>query len=1161
MKISPRFSKLRVENLEERTLLAVMAGGPETAVRTVASTESAVWVVNTLEDSLDWTADDDVVSLREAIERSAEGDTIIFDESISQGKIVLCGNRLEIPWGITIDASGVGGITVDGNQKSGCFVIITENTPAELINLTITNGLEEHDSDEGIYGGAGITFLAGTLMMKHCSVRNNSAYGDGGGLYQYSYNSGSRLFLIDCVISDNRARNGGGIYQGGGDLVMTNCSISRNQADENGGGFSKHKNCIATITDCAISDNSTVNCGGGIYQYGYLKDYNSNSDSSIFLTNCTISNNRAKDGAGIHLDCSCLSVTNCSVTGNNADEEGGGIYSWYAEKLTLSNCVISANSANDGGGIYSWYTRTTESINCTISGNMATNTGGGIYYINHTTSGFADKLVNCIVSLNYANNDADIFNWNVALSNNNIIGVDPGFRVAPVFNSGRLINCETLNLSLSETSFVIDRGDNSVVKTETDLAGAPRIVSSWKPKAMVDIGAYEYQGKASVSVITVTTAEDIVDESDNLISLREAVQDANNGDIIIFDKNLSGQDIALNDSGIVIDKVITIDASGVGGVTIDVKIGSVYAFQVGSYYDPYPKGPIELIGLTVKINQISDYPDTGGIINSGTLCMTDCSVIGNVTDICYVTIGGGGINNSGVLTMTDCIVSGFSVCDYAVNGGGGGIYNQGLLTMTNCTVTRNSAIHAGGIYNSRSLTMTNCKITENIAGPDFGDGYYSGVAGGIFNAGTLIMHGCAVTNNVVNSTFSSYDYKLGSGGGICNYRNNTDLFLKLVITESVISGNTSLIGGAIYFNDNNNESSNEDEFSITNCCITDNSAYIGGGIFVYECTNVVTIENCTIARNSANYYGGGIYNYEGITCLYNTIVAQNAAKDSGNDLYAYSRNFYACNTLSTFTHWKESKDCFLYNPDKPLFKDATNGDYTLANNSQAIDKGSNDYLKTETDLAGNKRIANGIVDIGAYEYGSAPLAEQLASPTILTGNHGVYVSAGANRHQIRWNGFENVSVYELQYSADGSPWTTVWASDPVAVVTGLTYGKDVKYRVRALGDGISYTDSDWSAVKVFKVCPMDVDGDGDITGGDRALLVNSWLSEEGEEEYLSAADIDGDGNVSGGDRAFLSNNWLMDLEEEELRYPAPLAAEAIFAEFASADLGVDRDVF
>ena len=103
--------------------------------------------------------------------------------------------------------------------------------------------------------------------------------------------------------------------------------------------------------------------------------------------------------------------------------------------------------------------------------------------------------------------------------------------------------------------------------------------------------------------------------------------------------------------------------------------------------------------------------------------------------------------------------------------------------------------------------------------------------------------------------------------------------------------------------------------------------------------------------------------------------------------------------------------------------------------------------------------------------------EQLATPVITTGNPGIYVSYGANRHLIQWNAVANASGYEVGYTSDGANWATVTVTDPEAVIRGLTYGADVTYRVRALGDGVSYTDSDWSASKTFRVCPMDINND------------------------------------------------------------------------------------
>ena len=83
---------------------------------------------------------------------------------------------------------------------------------------------------------------------------------------------------------------------------------------------------------------------------------------------------------------------------------------------------------------------------------------------------------------------------------------------------------------------------------------------------------------------------------------------------------------------------------------------------------------------------------------------------------------------------------------------------------------------------------------------------------------------------------------------------------------------------------------------------------------------------------------------------------------------------------------------------------------------------------------------------------------------------------------------------------------------------------------------------------------MDINNDGNISNGDRAILASCWLSDESENRYIPAADINGDGDISGGDRAWLSQNWLSDVGGDDgLVYPKPLYTQAVFAEYASGD--------
>lgn len=456
-----------------------------------------------------------------------------------------------------------------------------------------------------------------------------------------------------------------------------------------------------------------------------------------------------------------------------------------------------------------------------------------------------------------------------------------------------------------------------------------------------------------------------------------------------------------------------------------------------------------------------------------------------------ITIDAGGNSRvfflSGGTESAPTVLKGLTITGGKDTNNGAGVYcSAGTVALSGCIVAGNTVGSiGGGIYNGGTMTLTNCTVSGNTA---------TEYHGAIFNKGTLTM-----TDSVIEGNF---------GCGIYNIEGT------LTITDSLIAGNT---------------------------------ADTGGGIYTYNGT--ITITGSTIAGNTADT-GGGIYVVPQLPVVLNvcnSVITQNQADGNGDDIFrsGTSGTLSVRNTLSSYTDWTDSENCLLYDPDKPLFRDAAHGDYTLAEDSQAIDKGNNTYVTTETDLAGNPRIVNGIVDIGAYEFQGSSPAEQLATPMILTGNKGVYASYGANRHQIRWNAVENAVGYELTYTSDNRDgWTSVITTETSAVITGLTYGDEVSYRVRALGEG-SYSDSEWSEGKTFIVCPMDINNDGDIGGIDRVILAQSWLAEEGDVDYIPAADIDGNGDVGGIDRAFLANNWLNEEGVDDMIYPRPLASEMV----------------
>ena len=655
-------------------------------------------------------------------------------------------------------------------------------------------------------------------------------------------------------------------------------------------------------------------------------------------------------------------------------------------------------------------------------------------------------------------------------------------------------------------------------------------------------GFSNWYGSATVEIQhvapVVTTLEDVVDSEDGVISLREAIGRAIEGDVITFDSSLAGGTIILNGTQLEISTGITIDALDVGGITIDANQQSRIFYTNGGT----DENPIEFVGLTITGGDTRGN-GAGIYVKSGTLQIANCSIVGNTT---HYSNGGGIYTENGSLMITDSTFSRNKANDNCNGGGiciglstvivansvfsensagnmGGGINNSnGSLEVVYSIFSENTASWGGGIGNSDGTTV--------ISSSAFLDNY-AGVGGGISSYGR--------TMTISNSTFSKNSAN-EVGGAIDNHSGSV-----MTITNSTISANfVNNSGGGIY---------NQASLTVVSCNISENVAryYSGGGIYDY---GHLTVVNSTIARNSA-HSGGGIGFYgSSVATITNSILAMNIADTDWTDVNG-SSSTSAYNTLSSFTDWTESVNCLVYDPTQPLFEDAENGDYTLAKYSQALDKGDNSYVESETDLAGNPRIVNEIVDLGAYE------RQELAPTVMLTGTRGNYVSYGANRHRLEWKPVADAQKYELAYSTDGLNWNRIKTEENFAIVSGLTYGDTVSYRVRALGEGV-FIDADWSDVKSFDVCPMDINNDGMISGSDRSLMAGAWGSELGDEKYRFYADINGDNDVSGSDRSFLGSNWAKEAGDDDLVYPrAVRAVEVVFATYESGDMDADINVF
>jgi hypothetical protein len=168
----------------------------------------------------------------------------------------------------------------------------------------------------------------------------------------------------------------------------------------------------------------------------------------------------------------------------------------------------------------------------------------------------------------------------------------------------------------------------------------------------------------------------------------------------------------------------------------------------------------------------------------------------------------------------------------------------------------------------------------------------------------------------------------------------------------VVVGNNANSGGGAYASTLNNctvltnyanYGGGGSQSGLNNCLLVGNSASPSGGA-----ANGCTLINCTITGNSAGN-GGGVFQCG----LQNSVIYFNSAGNGPDAI------------------WSSLDSC--WNAD-PNFVNAAAGNFHLQANSPCIDTGNNSYVLGTTDLDGQRRIVNNIVDIGAYEFIPAEVA-------------------------------------------------------------------------------------------------------------------------------------------------------------------------------------------
>ena len=540
----------------------------------------------------------------------------------------------------------------------------------------------------------------------------------------------------------------------------------------------------------------------------------------------------------------------------------------------------------------------------------------------------------------------------------------------------------------------------------------------------------------------VNTPNDVVDDSDGVTCLREAIIQANSTPEDDTIQLTAGENYNLTISGSDEDAAATGDldiVAGGGKITVISEGAQQAVIDAGGetgindrVFHILEDSALQLENVEITGGFVTG-DSGGGIFNySGTVSISNSIIRGN-----SAIYGGGGIANDGIAIISNSTIS---------SNNGGGIDNTGTANVNNSTVSSNEGGFgiSGGIENRGTVNISNSTISDN-------SGFYS--SGGIGNSGTANISSSIITGNSGSS--GSLTGSPGGGGGIFNSSTAN-------ISNSTISNNNG--GGIVNGSDSYIEDIDSSSISISNSIISDNN---GHGI---DNVGTASINNNTISDNSWEgiriYYGHtsimnstisgnrrgiwqqsgnasisnstissnsrvGIYNDRGIAIINNSTITRNGVlSDLGGgilqkgyiDDYNSEYNLYSTtivtssiisgnvnsdvdseetnNTLISGDHnligTGNAINNFNGNNDQtgitnPLLEDlADNGGPTFTHlplpNSPAIDAGSNPNTLT-TDQREEPRFVGEGVDIGAVELQNSPQITGTSQSEILNGTN------------------------------------------------------------------------------------------------------------------------------------------------------------------------------
>lgn len=469
--------------------------------------------------------------------------------------------------------------------------------------------------------------------------------------------------------------------------------------------------------------------------------------------------------------------------------------------------------------------------------------------------------------------------------------------------------------------------------------------------------------------------------------------------------------------------------------------------------------------------------------------------------ISYPTILSGDLNGNGIdhndayrvvtasHTDSSAVLDGFTITGGNANGdatqrSGSGIYiDTGSPTLRNLVISANETdgIGAGLYLYQSSPILERVTFSNNLAR------MYGGA-----------MYAFSSSPSLTNVIFDNNTVDGGDGGAL--YLHNSSPTLSNVsfrgnIAIPIVSGNTSAggSGGAMYVSSASN-------LSLSNVVFSRNVAGGSGGALDLEYSNPI-LSNVTFSRNEAKFGGGAIFMNNSSPQIRNSIIWGDGSPVAAvfGGVPVYTRVILQGGGAGTLDA-------------DPLFEFALADNLHLRPASPALNYGDNTVTAPglpATDLDGYPRIADGTVDLGAYEnrgpYNTAPVLSGSMSDLALledpASNPGHKVSDILSGHVADVDGTAagaGMAIYAVdntngawQFSNDGG---TTWTMLPgtVSGTSSTLLGPDAFVRFMP--------NADWGSTTTLSFRAWDIPPDLRTSG---TIHVNSDVN--GGRTSFSAA--------------------------------------------------------